>query len=77
MAGDGAALLDPGSHPDGFNFFLVSMKHGPTEHDNIGWFARNLKVTGVCHQECTAVTAQLAAAIAAEERLSLFRDPGR
>ncbi len=56
--GDGAALLDPGPNPDGFNFFLVGMVHGPSEHDNIARFARNLKATGVCHQECRAVTAQ-------------------
>jgi hypothetical protein len=56
--GDGAALLDPGPNPDGFNFFLVGMVHGPTEQDNIARFARNLRATGVCHQECGAVTAQ-------------------
>ncbi len=56
--GDGAAVLDPGPNPDGFNFFLVGMRHRPAEHDNIARFARNLKATGVCHQECRAVTAQ-------------------
>jgi hypothetical protein len=56
--GEGAALLDPGPNPDGFNFVLVGMTHGPSEHDNVARFASNLKATGVCHQECAAVTAQ-------------------
>ncbi|MDQ6695983.1 MAG: ABC transporter permease [Actinomycetota bacterium] len=56
--GDGAALLDPGANPDGFNFFLVGMAHGPSEHDNISRLARNLRAAGVCHQGCRAVTAQ-------------------
>ena len=47
--GDGAALLDPGPNPDGFNFVLVGMVHGSFEHDNIARFARNLRATGVCH----------------------------
>jgi len=56
--GDGAALLDPGPDPGGFNFVLVGMQHGPREHANIARLARNLKPSGVCHQECRAVTAQ-------------------
>jgi len=56
--GEGAALLDPGPNPDGFNFFLVGMAQGAAEHDNIARLARNLNATGVCHQECSAVTAQ-------------------
>lgn len=34
------------------------MARGPSERDNIDRFARNLTATGVCHQECHAVTAQ-------------------
>lgn len=56
--GDGAALLDPGPNPDGFNFVLVGMVHGSTEHDDTARLARNLRATGVCHQDCRAVTAQ-------------------
>ncbi len=56
--GDGAALLEPGLRPDGFNFVLIGMVQGPSEHDNIARLARNLKATGVCHQECSAITAQ-------------------
>jgi hypothetical protein len=59
--GDGVALLDPEPHPGGFNFFLVAMVPGPTEHDNLARLARNLTTTRMCssgHQACGAVTAQ-------------------
>ncbi|MDP9073943.1 MAG: hypothetical protein M3N98_07180 [Actinomycetota bacterium] len=63
--GDGAALLDPGPNPDGFNFVLIAMAPGPAQRDNIARLARNLKArnlkaTRLCsgHQECVAVTAQ-------------------
>jgi hypothetical protein len=59
--GEGAALLDPGPNPDGFNFFLVGMVHGPTEQDNIARLTANLEGAGLCasgQQACGAVTAQ-------------------
>jgi len=56
--GDGAALLDPGPNPNGFNFFLVSMAPGASEQDDIARLGLNLRASGVCHQECGAVTAQ-------------------
>jgi hypothetical protein len=56
--GDGAALLDPGPDPDGFNFFLVDMAQRRSNEDDIARLARNLKSSGVCGQECSTVTAQ-------------------
>jgi hypothetical protein len=58
--GDGAALLDPAPNPDGFNFVLIGMAHGPTERKNIARLARSVGASGVCpaDQQCGAVTAQ-------------------
>ena len=59
--GDGAALLDPGLNPDGFNFVLVGMTHGPAQRDNTARLARDLAATGSCQHDqpaCGAVTAQ-------------------
>src|SRR5205823_6305398 len=61
--GDGAALLDPGPNPDGFNFILVDMAQRRSNEDDIARLARNLKSSGVCGQECSTVTAQRPAAV--------------
>jgi hypothetical protein len=58
--GDGAAMLDAGSNPGGYNFVLVGMVHGPAENADTARFAQNLKATGQCpaDQGCGAVTTQ-------------------
>jgi FtsX-like permease family/MacB-like periplasmic core domain len=55
--GDGAATLDASPHPDGFNFFLVGMRHGATDRE-VAQLARDLKASDLCREECRVVTSQ-------------------
>jgi hypothetical protein len=56
--GNGAALLDPGRNPNGFNFVLVNMTPDRDEPANVVRLAHNLTTAGLCPQACVAVTRQ-------------------